>query len=48
MFVTSIIERQSMAALTGVDCRKLLQNADKIIDVNILEDPSYRVTTDLE
>jgi SulP family sulfate permease len=23
------------------DCQKLLENADKIIDVNILEDPSY-------
>jgi SulP family sulfate permease len=25
------------------DCQKLLENADKIIDVNILEDPSYKV-----
>lgn len=25
------------------DCRKLLANADKIIGVNIMEDPSYRV-----
>lgn len=28
------------------DCRKLLKNADKIIDVNIMEDPTYRVLVD--
>lgn len=28
------------------DCRELLRNADKIIDVNILEDPTYKVVTD--
>lgn len=28
------------------DCRKLLKNADKIIDVNIIEDPTYKVVTD--
>lgn len=28
------------------DCRKLLANADKIIDVNIIEDPYYRVAVD--
>ena len=28
------------------DCRRLLKNADKIIDVNVLEDPTYRVLTD--
>ena len=28
------------------DCRKLLQNADKIIDVNVMEDPTYKVVTD--
>lgn len=28
------------------DCQKLLQNADKIIDVNVLEDPSYKVVVD--
>ncbi len=28
------------------DCRKLLANADKIIDVNIIEDPHYRVVVD--
>ena len=25
------------------DCRKLLTNADKIIEVNVMEDPTYRV-----
>lgn len=28
------------------DCRKLLQNADEIIDVNVLEDPTYKVVAD--
>lgn len=28
------------------DCQKLLQNADKIIDVNVLEDPNYKVVVD--
>ncbi|MCP9767237.1 SulP family inorganic anion transporter [Lacihabitans sp. LS3-19] len=28
------------------DCRQLLQNADKVIDVNIYEDPSYKVAVD--
>lgn len=28
------------------DCQKLLKNADKIIDVNVLEDPSYKVVAD--
>ena len=28
------------------DCRQLLKNADKIIDVNIMEDPTYRVVVD--
>ena len=27
------------------DCRRLLANADQMIDVNILEDPSYKVLT---
>ena len=27
----------------SVDCQKLLKDADKIIDVNILKDPSYKV-----
>lgn len=30
----------------SADCRKLLRNADKIIDVNVLEDPSYKVMAD--
>ena len=25
------------------DCRQLLHNADKVIDVNILEDPTYKI-----
>ncbi|MCE2613433.1 SulP family inorganic anion transporter [Flavobacteriaceae bacterium D16] len=28
------------------DCRRLLFNADKIIDVNVLEDPTYKVMVD--
>ena len=28
------------------DCRNLLKNADEIIDVNILEDPTWKVATD--
>jgi SulP family sulfate permease len=28
------------------DCLMLLQNADKIIDVNIMEDPTYKVLID--
>jgi hypothetical protein len=28
------------------DCRQLLQNADKLIEVNILEDPTYKVSVD--
>jgi SulP family sulfate permease len=28
------------------DCRALLKNAEKIIDVNILEDPTYKVVVD--
>lgn len=30
----------------SADCRQLLKNAEEIIDVNILEDPDYRVATD--
>lgn len=29
------------------DCRKLIKNADKIIDINIIEDPKYRVADDI-
>lgn len=28
------------------DCRKMLQNADAIIDVNVLEDPTYKLALD--
>ncbi len=28
------------------DCRKLLKNAEEIIDVNVLEDPTYKVVVD--
>ena len=28
------------------DCRRLLADADEIIDVNVLEDPTYKVMTD--
>lgn len=28
------------------DCRRLLKNADKIIDVNVIEDPSYKLVVD--
>ena len=30
----------------SLDCYKLLKNADKIIDVNIIEDPNYKVVVD--
>jgi sulfate permease, SulP family len=30
----------------SADCRQLLQNANEVIDVNILEDPEYTVATD--
>ena len=28
------------------DCQVLLKNADKIIDVNVIEDPNYKVLID--
>ncbi|OCB76126.1 SulP family inorganic anion transporter [Flavobacterium crassostreae] len=28
------------------DCRRLLQNADSVIDINIIEDPTYKVAVD--
>lgn len=28
------------------DCRQLLKNADKVIEVNVIEDPSYKVAID--
>lgn len=30
----------------STDCKKLLKNADSIIDVNVMEDPTYKVVTD--
>jgi SulP family sulfate permease len=30
----------------SADCRQLLKNADEIIDVNIIEDPTYKVAID--
>ena len=30
----------------SADCRQLLKNADKVIDVNIIEDPTYKVVMD--
>lgn len=28
------------------DCRKLLQNADNLIDINVIEDPNYKLAVD--
>ena len=28
------------------DCKKLLKNAEAIIDVNVLEDPTYKIAVD--
>ena len=28
------------------DCRQLLKNADEIIEVNVLEDPNYKLVVD--
>jgi SulP family sulfate permease len=28
------------------DCKMLLKNAEEIIDVNVLEDPTYKVAVD--
>ena len=30
----------------SADCRKLLKNADKLIDVNVMEDPTYKIVAD--
>ena len=30
----------------SADCRQLLLNADKLIEVNIMEDPTYKVAVD--
>lgn len=32
----------------SADCRELLQNAQAVIDVNIIEDPTYKVSVDLK
>ena len=50
--VNRITERYLKAGKTvhlrhlSQDCQKLLKNADKIIDVNVLEDPHYKVVVD--
>ena len=50
--VNKITERYKKAGKTvhlkhlSPDCRELLTNADEIIDVNVLEDPTYKVMTD--
>lgn len=50
--LNKITERYEKAGKTvhlkhlSSDCRILLKNAEKIIDVNILEDPTYRVAVD--
>jgi len=31
----------------SADCQTLLKNADKIIEVNVLEDPTYHIVTDV-
>jgi SulP family sulfate permease len=30
----------------SADCRKLLRDADKLIDVNVMEDPTYKIVAD--
>ena len=30
----------------SADCKKLLKNAEEIIDVNVLEDPTYKIVVD--
>ncbi|MFM1808149.1 MAG: hypothetical protein RLZZ242_874, partial [Bacteroidota bacterium] len=50
--VNKVTERYKKAGKTvhlkhlSPDCRALLNNADQIIDVNVLEDPTYKVVTD--
>jgi SulP family sulfate permease len=50
--LNKITERYEKAGKTvhlkhlSPDCRVLLKNAEKIIDVNILEDPTYKVAVD--
>ncbi len=31
----------------SADCKKLLNNADNIIEFNVLEDPTYKVAVDI-
>lgn len=51
--LNKITERYQKAGKTihlkhlSADCRKLLKDAEKIIEVNIIEDPKYRVVYDL-
>jgi SulP family sulfate permease len=40
------LDKKLQLELLSEDCRKLLSNAEKIIDVNFMEDPSYRVAID--
>lgn len=50
--VNRLTERYSKVGKTvhlrhlSADCRQLLKNADKLIDVNIMEDPTYKVAVD--
>jgi SulP family sulfate permease len=30
----------------SADCRQLLQNAEEVIEINIIEDPTYKVAAD--
>jgi SulP family sulfate permease len=30
----------------SMDCRQLLHNAEEVIEVNIMEDPTYKVAVD--
>jgi SulP family sulfate permease len=50
--VNKLTERYAKAGKTlhlkhlSADCRALLQNADALIDVNVVEDPTYKVVAD--
>lgn len=50
--LNKITERYHKVAKTvhlkhlSTDCRRLLKNAEAIIDVNVMEDPTYKVVTD--
>jgi sulfate permease, SulP family len=51
--LNKITERYSKVGKTvhlrhlSPDCRRLLKNAEKLIDVNVLEDPGYKVAVDI-